>query len=940
MHCTLLAGVAVLCLTLPYLVQAQRVQTQSLPSDASQTECRRRLFWIWIDKDFFGSSLWQLEALNKTGFIDVMTPPRAAQCGYTITNDVFGNIEVRISFLGCWVNNTNDKRFDVYVQFRVLQDVGITLYPLKMACQPTDVWDDREMVCEENYIEVSVVRIFPATIIQSLQLASPLSGIPQRWQVVFTVNDTVNIISAKDAISRGYGVNATLTRVVFRAPYDMPESQVVMVGSYHIDLIVSDMKYTQTLLTLDVNTTMACPNDPPVVLGSFLSWQSPTFLSPLVTGSIVEHTFAMGINGKLLSNDELKRSVYKLEEQPDGVPPDTVAVTVPIGAPGGNTESDILNNTYVTTYRINLMLQRQWLGLKDEDPTLHTHTQYKPVVAPIIQQIPVFIDHTIKEGGYFNVSLGNFYSDVSLKSFVLDHVPVPLTVLTPRGMTVMTAVNPNNTQVFYLTVPFSDPLVEKKYLGGTSRRYTLYVTYVLTLVPKQKDFTYTGRVEVVLDDVVPPTFSGKCLPDRLVVDVKRGNLDLNWHPYIRDIPLTSELIASQNMIYQSSDTQIHLEVPFPSIGLIYEAASLIAFDVRLVFNFLDNKTQELEMSFSVECSFPPPTSPVCLSNGSMIVVVDGSFTRPPIDAQKTHLKDPACKPQEADKNLALFNIPGYSCGTIRKFDSNYLIYENEVMYERSVLFPNQPIISRDSTYRLTIRCRYPLRDTKWLSGQYKMAPALLGLAVPPQARVLRRRAGSSNVEMRIAKDETYSLFYQPGEFPISVQPEDTLYIQAVASSRAFVPVLQHCWAKSSSSMEKSSHWDLVLDGCVTTDTPFSTVIQMTPDNVAHLQVTLDGEYDRQLYVSCEVSLCNPRLYTSSYHQTCSQTTEQKAPSSCPTLEVSVGPIKISLQSSGIAYKHIGKETWNTWSWTLPLGLGFIAALTLGAILLAVRLFAR
>lgn len=900
-----------------------------------KTECRDRYFYLWGDKTFFGSLQWQLEAINYTGSIDIMKGLRAAQCGYTLTTDLFGNLEIRISFLGCWVTNTKDAQFNISIQIRVYRGMQSVAYVRDITCIPDQPWDVREIICEENYMEVSVLRLAEDDRIK-FQLAAPATTISQKYRVEFLKNLTT--ILAEDAIKRGYGVHVTLTRVVFRAPYNTPESQVLQFGDYHLDAVLSKMLQKQTLRTLIIDTTMACPSDPPVFQDLALSWLSPALLGPLIADNVKSCLFAMGINGNLLSKND-NADYYIFNDKIACNVSSIVNVTVPIGAPGGFSESDVVNNTYVTTYRINLLLQRHWLGEDEDDQT--THTQYKPVVTPAIKQQPIFTDYTIKKDRYFNVSLGNFYSDVNLESFVVLHTPLPLDTLDSKGMQTSYTKNSNNTQVFFLTVPFSSYLVEQMYLGGFKRRYRLYVTYVMRLVPKEKSFTYSDVVECILEDVVPPAYNGSCGSDRLVLDMKRGNLDMYWLPYIRNLPLTNQLITSQNYVVQNTDAAFHLEVPYPSVGLVYEVAALSAFHVRLDFTLRDNQTLKVESSYSVTCSFSLPQS-VCLSNGSMIAFVNGSMTKPKIDARRTHLKDPTCKPLEATETLALFSFSAYTCGTIQKFDSNYLIYENEVVYDQVVLFPNQPIISRDSNYRMTIRCRYPIRDTLWLSAQKEAAPVMMGLGLPSKTRVLRRRARTHMAELRIAKDDAYTSFYHLGDFPVSVKQADSLYLQADVPSTILVSVLQDCWATTLPNHDGHSRWNLVVDGCATkggADT-LSTTIYLSPDYSARLHVKLNGEVTGQVYIHCRVSLCDPKL-TDGCFQTCDKSTERvfgKRATSALSEVVSAGPVKVGSKNE-VGYQHLAEtKSWSTWSWVLSIGLGVIAALTVGAVYLAVRLY--
>ncbi|XP_077117751.1 uncharacterized protein LOC143774247 [Ranitomeya variabilis] len=924
MYFMLFLGVTLLYLSAPSLAQ-----TLNFPSGVLQTECRSRSFWILVDQAFLASKQWQLEALNDTGFPDVMQTNRATQCGYTVTKDVYGNVEVRISFLGCWVKNINDQQFNIKVQFRVNQSGRLALYPVSMSCI-TDAWDVREIVCEENYMEVSVTRIIPAAILKILNLSGPVVGISQRWQVWF--NNSNVPISAQDAINKGYGVSATVTRVVLRSPYVTPESQIVEHGNFHLDVVASNMLYSQTLLRIIVDTTIACPNDPPVFTDSTLSWFSPAVLSPLISGDFTMNELDMGVNGELINSTQITAYKYILRYDIS-----EVEVTVPYGAPGGYLESDIINNTYTTQYRIHLLLQRQWLGINEDDST--THTSYKPIIAPRVVHVPVFLNHTIKEDGYFNVSLGNFYSDMSVKSFIIYRVPLALDELPRRQMTIETAINPNDTHAFYLTVPFSDPVVEQTYLGGFERRYRLYVTYILVLLPQNKNLTYSGVVDCIIADAVPPSITSHCENDHLVINVERGNMDYYWLPYIRELPLNNALITSQNIIVQNSVTALDIEVPYTAVGLTYEVVSLDRSVASLNFTFRHNITQEIKFSHAISCPFPT-RGLICLSNGTMIAVVNSTVTKPEFDAHKAHLRDPNCTPKEATSEKALFIFAAYTCGTTRRFDGDYLVYENEVTFDRQVLFPEQPIISRDSSYRMTLRCRYPIRDNLWISGQHRNA--ISGIATS-RAKVLRRRARTHMADLKLAKDESYAAFYQDGDFPVSVRPADVLHFQADVQSPEPMAELKDCWATTLPGKNGMTQWDLIVDGCGVEAEYVSTDVEASTEGSLRFKLKLHEAPISQLFIHCKVIICDALTHPESCTKICNQTAHLMDKRSAPlaTELVSAGPVQIVGRQSGVMYQHVAGETsWSTWTWALSLGLAVISAFTVGAIVLTIRLFIK
>ncbi|KAM4678380.1 uncharacterized protein O3C94_010303 [Discoglossus pictus] len=946
MRCMLLAGVVLLCLALRSTVHAA-----SFPQNALKTACRSRVFWIWVDKNFFGQNLWYLEAFNETGYPVEIDNGRASQCGYALSQDLYGNVEIRISFLGCWVNNIADLQFKVMVQFQVSANGGAPIpYPVLMACSLDNPWTLREIICEENYMEVSVRRIVPWIaqdgLTEDLQLGWPVTQevVSQNptWQLEFHLkNQTVFSISAAVAFQQGYGLNATATRVVFRAPYNASESQIIMVSAYHLEVIFSKMLYNQPLVMLIVDTSTACPNDPPIFTATSLSWLTPSVIVPLVLdlSSQKDVGITMGVSGRLLKSDVIAQNGYTFQKNST-----SVDITIPYGAPGGYMESDVVDNEYGTTYSIHLLLQREWRG-KTADIT--RHTAYKPVVTPFMPQSPVFLNYTKPELGYFNISLGNFFPDVDLKSFIIHNMPLTLDAAKARGFQVIKVPNRNGTSAFFLQVPFSDPLVVQEYLPGFRRQYTLYVTYILTLLTKNKDFTYTDVVKCIAADV-PPEYNGFCTSDTLGFDMTHGNVDIFWIPYIRNLRLTEALIKSQNYTVYHRDSNFHFEVPLFAVGLMYEDVSLGGISARLDFSLRDNKTLEVRSNFSVVCNFPTDRMLICLPNGTMKVVVISSDTKPSFNPQRTHLRDPACTPVEADDTRALFSFSVSACGTIRQISGDFMVYENEIQFDREVLPKVQPVISRDPTYRLTLRCRYPIKDIQRVWGQYNNSALIQrGLSGPiprNQPKVQRKRARHTQAaELRVAKDNSFTSFYASGEFPLSVLKEEVLNFQADVMSWPSMSqaVLSDCWATSSQQMDGSPQWDLIINGCVQASNNYSILIPVLEDPSPRFSLIIEGDISKKFYVHCKVLLCD----NIEEHDHCnSACTRQKlgmgrrAVSMTEHSEViSAGPIHIMAPNT-VSFQHIEvQKKWPAWTWVLSFGLAVIAAFTVGSVTLAVRL---
>ncbi|XP_061446070.1 uncharacterized protein LOC133366692 isoform X2 [Rhineura floridana] len=705
-----------------------------------------------MDKEALGRNSWRYSVFNELHQHIPVTEHVAAQCGFTSGTDLYGNPQIRVSFLACSVRNLFDQEFSLQLQVEVTSPANLTsAYEVSMKCPLDAPWSPREIVCEENYMEVSVRRAVPGIASEALNedwiAVWPVAqgAVNQVWQVAFHFqNGSLQNMMATEAHALGYGVNTTATRVLFRTPYGTQQTEVAMVDGMEVEVARATVFYKQAWMILMVDTALACPINPTIFTATTLSWGTPRIMPSLVTFPHLyrDEAVEMGLDGRVIDTATIVRNGYTFLT-------DTkfISITVPIGAPGGLTKSDVIDNRYGTTYCIKLLLDRRWQG--DESDRTH-HRSLKTIRTPFAPHTPVLIDNTIPERGYFDISLGNFYPDVELAIIAVGGKPLTPEELKGRGIGLGEAPNPNNTRVFILQVPFTDPLVEQEYVYDNIRRYTLPLEYTLNLVQKDKPFTHPAVIQCEVPDVVLPTFEGFCETGRIGLLMTHGNLDRYWVPYVGDFQLTAELAISQNYTMREDGSYFYLSVPLLATGLAYEDISLQGLTARLDFSLRNNKTLATVIAFPVGCIFPTGKLLVCLPNGTIMATVLSLDTKPALDPRKTHLRDKNCGPVAADESRALFSFPVASCGTTRRFDGNYLVYENEVSFRREIIPEANPIITRDSQYRLTLRCRYPLNETLrvWArrlpSEQATPRPYALGARAHQQKRSANRHAGSQS----------------------------------------------------------------------------------------------------------------------------------------------------------------------------------------------------
>ncbi|KAJ6652385.1 hypothetical protein lerEdw1_011615 [Lerista edwardsae] len=753
------AGFALLCMMFLH----QEVALLPFPPGMAQTECRGRYFWIWLDKTALGQNTWRYGVVNGLGQHIPVTERVAAQCGFTSSADLYGNPVVRVSFLACSVRNlclgngahlqveaidelyrivsNFDQEFSLQLQVEVTSSRNLTVaYDVAMKCSLDAPWSPREIVCEENYMEVSVRRAVPGIASEALNedwvAVWPVAqgAVNQVWQVVFHFqNASLQSMPATQAHALGYGVNTTATRVLFRTPYGTQQTEVTKVEGLDVEVARATVFYKQAWMMLMVDTAVACPINPPVFTATTLSWVTPRIMPSLVRfpRQYRDEAVEMGLDGRVVAAATIVKNGYTFLTDDR-----LISILVPIGAPGGLTESDVVDNRYGTTYSVKLLLDRRWQG-DESDRT--RHCSRKTIRTPFAPHTPVLLNNTIPERGYFDVDLGHFFPDVELAAVDVGGEPLRPGDLKRRGFILDEVPNPNNTRVFTLQVPFADPLVEQQYLHDNIRRYTLRLNYTLILTPKDKPFTHPGVIECEVPDVVLPTFEGFCGAEQIGLVMTHGNLDRYWIPYVGNRPLTNEVAVARNYAIQDDGSHFYLSVPPLAAGLVYEDISLQGLVARLDFNLRDDKTREILIAFPIACTFPTRKLLVCFPNGTMAATVLSLDTKPALDPRRTHLRDKNCGPVAADESRALFSFPVATCGTTRRLEGNYLVYENEVIFRREVISEANPVITRDSQYRLTLCCRYPLNETLRVWARRFLGQRVTPAAFRPRAPLLAYR---------------------------------------------------------------------------------------------------------------------------------------------------------------------------------------------------------
>ncbi|KAJ7341471.1 hypothetical protein JRQ81_005605 [Phrynocephalus forsythii] len=792
------------------------------PPGFIQTACFSSMFWMRLEESFLKNKFHRIEIIDPSGTPVVLDRELGARCGYILSKDVWGNTIFRASLLACHVTNERDETFSLAVNIQVsaFEDMRApAIYPHLMRCSYSP-WAPREIVCEENYMEVSVKTDIP--VISDDEAAPWMSALPetqkvayQVWQLIFHSPSGRKTTVVSDAGKLGYSFNNTLSRVFLRSPYTTNESEHSVVNGVTMSTVSSTSMYKQRWLLLLIDTTVSCPVDGTIFTDVDIIWMVPTIIPRLVLQepSFTSLNISMGVGEKRI--EEPEKLNYTLERNLTHI-----GITIPIGADGGRFESTVSHGVYGITYSINVFLEHAWT---DTDWKLTKYTVIKPITTPFLPRIPTVVNDTDPQTRLFNVTLGAFLSDVTLVAVTIGNVPLSLKEAGQKGYKITDIPNADGKKSFRLEVPFDDPNVLREYVNKNETKYSLHVTYTLNVGPKGKVYHHPADIECTIADVVLPEAIGYCGKKNMYFIISVEVMDHHWRLYVGNMPLSPATALANGYLLTTNGTHQILQVPPFAVGIIYEEVSFERLQARFDLVLKKTLTMETLETFSVRCSFRSTEFVVCYPNGTVSVSA-AMKTLPVIDMSKTRLKDRTCKPKEFTKDQAFFQFHVSTCGTSLRFEGERLVYENEISFEKESLpVQGPPIITRDPDYRLTILCYYPVKETLTQSAKF------YAFSSPPPSSVygygamttrsatagLRRARQALNIVSNMFKDESFAATYGTRSAVVTYPWKHIFLEVELQDESAEVELyLDNCWMTESERFSSFPRWNLIVDGQV------------------------------------------------------------------------------------------------------------------------------
>ncbi|NXF87273.1 ZP2 protein, partial [Eubucco bourcierii] len=782
-----------------------------------ESSCPSRIFWMKLNKLLLQGKFFQLEINDPYSGPILLDEKLASRCGYVLSEDVWGNPVFRASVLGCHVVNEGDELFSLTVNIKVSSFPNMraaVTYTYPMYCSYSS-WASREIVCEENYMEVSVKTDVPS--VSNDYTVAWMSALPetqnvayQLWQLMFVSPSGRKIITVSDAAKLGYSFNNTLYRVYLRAPYHSNESDIAMVNGVDMNMVTSTSMYRQRWLLLLIDTTVSCPVDGVHFTDTTLTWTVPSIIPTLVVqeSTFLSKTILMGVDDQVIVNPKEKN--YLLEHNRTHI-----RITIPIGAEGGKLKSSVSGGIYGVIYNIDLFLEHTWT---DADWQTTKYTVIKSITTPFMPQIPSVTNNTLPEERLFHVALGHFLPDVSLVAVTIGNVPFTLREAQHHGFKIYETPFSNRTKGFILEISFDDPYILKEYLNRNETKYTLLVNYTLSVGPEMTLYYHSAALDCVIADIELPEAAGYCDEENLYLAIPTFGLHQYWNLYLGNKLLTRHVAHTNGYLAATNSTHLVLQVPLFAVGVIYEEVSFQKIRARFDVALRKVRTMETLQMFSISCSFNSSAFIICHPDGTITISAQMK-TVPAIDMSKTKLRNSSCKPREYNEEHAFFKFHVTTCGTSVRFEGDHIIYENEISYEKETL-PGQSTatITRDPDYRLTVLCYYRAKETLVLgafaSDPTSSSPFGSGRMVPrSNTAVYRRIRQALNVVSRVSKDESFTEFYE-SNMAILKQPLEPVFLELELKDESPDTELhlENCWVTESLDFSSTQRRNITLNG--------------------------------------------------------------------------------------------------------------------------------
>ncbi|XP_051782698.1 uncharacterized protein LOC114649910 [Erpetoichthys calabaricus] len=256
------------------------------------------------------------------------------------------------------------------------------------------------------------------------------------------------------------------------------------------------------------------------------------------------------------------------------------------------------------------------------------------------------------------------------------------------------------------------------------------------------------------------------------------------------------------------------------------------------------------------CFYPLDT---CTADGHFVFAVYRTSSKPDVDPGSLYVSNHSCAPVICTLDFAVFKIPLTGCGTHRFVIGETSVYLADVFGKK---YKNRQMygqILRHAPYHSQIECRYS-KGTHASTGYMVVnSPALSDVV----------SSGALGVVLRIAKDDSYTTFFQDTQVPLRFLLGSKIHLEVKMvnpPTPELVLLVHYCIAYPRSS---ENVWVLMYNGCPNV-LDYGTGLhlkdhnwQPVPKHTRRFDVTtfqfMDAKenlLDEEIYFMCSTEICS------------------------------------------------------------------------------------
>ncbi|KAM6158168.1 zona pellucida sperm-binding protein 1 [Rhynchocyon petersi] len=271
---------------------------------------------------------------------------------------------------------------------------------------------------------------------------------------------------------------------------------------------------------------------------------------------------------------------------------------------------------------------------------------------------------------------------------------------------------------------------------------------------------------------------------------------------------------------------------------------------------------------AVPCYYGNTVTAQCFRDGHVILVVSQETALAHritlANIRLAYAPTSSCPPAQKTAAFVVFRFPLAHCGTTVQVAGNQLVYRNQLVSDLDIRVGPRGSVTWDSSFRFQVRCIFNASDFLPIQASVFPAPRLRPINLPGQLRL----------ELRIAKDQTFSSYYREDDYPISRLLREPVHVEVRLLQRTdprLALVLHQCWATPGSNPVQQPQWPILSDGCPFDGDGYRTqmkaVDEALPFPSHHQRFTvatfafLDKSSRKALrgpvYIFCSASACYP-----------------------------------------------------------------------------------